>query len=271
MIDAFAVCSRGYSHIIGDLPCQDRATAWTDGVSAICAVADGHGSPIHIRSGIGSALATDIAEKRLRDSLGLDPRKVVRHVPAKILHDWRMACYSHYRSNPLVPEEREIVAGSGFDIAWYGTTLVCAAMTPAWVAIIQIGDGEALAFRHDGRVVRPIPGDGLLGGVTRSLCDHGASQEFRCRFLIWPASAEIRAIILCTDGVANSYSPESLKAFERAVIDALDSNRKEALDQLKEWLPELSRQGSADDMAISGLVVKRQFLSSYPLWLPEIT
>lgn len=251
--------------------CQDKAIAWTDGVSATCAVADGHGSPIHMRSAIGAKFAVDIAEKCLRNSLGLDPRKIVRHVPSRILHEWRMACRDHYRDHPLFAKELKISGGRGFDIAWYGTTLICAVMTPMSAVIIQIGDGEALAFRHDRCVVRPIPGDGLLGGVTRSLCDHGASKEFRCRYLEWPASAEIRALILCTDGIANSYSPESLKAFERSIIDALDSNRKEALDQLDEWLPELSRRGSADDMAIAGLVVKRQFLSNYPLWLPEIT
>ena len=270
MIDAFALFSKGYSHIAEDMPCQDRAMAWTDGVSGVCAVADGHGSAIHMRSDIGASYAVEIAEKCLRNSLHEDPRRLIKHAPGMILHGWRMACLTHFRGNPLTVKEREKAGGSGFNIAWYGTTLICAAMTPISAVIIQIGDGQALSFRHDGRVARPIPEDELLGGVTRSLGDFEAIREFKCRFMTWPASAEVRAISLCSDGVVNSYSPESLIAFERSVIDALDSNRKEALDQLEEWLPELSRQGSADDMAIAGLVVKRQFLLKYPISVPAI-
>lgn len=128
-----------------------------------------------------------------------------------------------------------------------------------------------MAFNHDGRVLRPLPKDeDLCGGVTKSMGDSGASMEFRCRFLTWPASAQIRAIILCTDGVANSYSPESLNAFGKGVIEAISKDREYALAQLADWLPELSRRGSFDDVSIAGLITERRFLTQSRKLLPII-
>ena len=220
-----------------------------------------------MRSALGARFAVDIAERCLRNSLNLDPRKIVKNVTAKILHEWRMACLSHFRGSPLSPRERKISGGNGFDLAWYGTTLVCAAITPTYAMIIQIGDGDAMAFLHDGSVVHPIPGSNLPSGITHSLCEPSALQEFRCHFLAWPASARIKAIILCTDGVANSYSPKSLEAFGSGIIYAMHADREEALSQLETWLPELYRRGNADDMGIAGLIVERKFLSTLPLSL----
>jgi hypothetical protein len=106
----------------------------------------------------------------------------------------------------------------------------------------------------DGNICDPIPwNEKCFLNRTTSLCDEKALDNFRYCFSTdnFPV-----AIYVGTDGIDDSFgSDERLFSFYRRLTEAFaqlgfDKGKKE----LKEYLPELTKQGSGDDVSISGIV-----------------
>lgn len=248
---------RGASHARRDMPNQD-ALAWApagsggqptlDAEAFIAAVADGHGAPAYDRSDIGSRIAVNCAIEALRRFVGGGSGE---GMVEEILGRWREAVAADHRAR--AQDSGWVEAGHDV-LTPYGCTLAAVAMAPSRLLVLQIGDSDVLFGYPDGRIERPLPVDqGLIGEQTYSLCAQDAAQRFRVRAMAadgvpnWPDF-----VMLSTDGVAKSFADE--KAFLAIGRQYRDTVRKvglpEVIGRLDDWLAEVSRRGSGDDVTL---------------------
>jgi hypothetical protein len=277
MIIPFDSVAQGISHKENEKPVQDAACSATrsfaGGEVAIAIVADGHGGEKYLRSAEGAAMAVREAQAVLLefcgeiysrpDALG-EMRKnvadfVERNLPMleqKILERWRRKTLAHFRVRPLTDQEADIAekhhldTGSEDIAVLYGTTLVAALLTPDFHLSIHIGDGRCVIVEADGRCEAAVPEDEAQGfGLTHSLCGSQALNEFRHAF----GTRAISGMVAATDGVVDSFLPESYAAF---IVDRLRAgfiaDPETTREELKRFLPSLSERGSRDDCAIAG-------------------
>ena len=188
----------------------------------------------------------------LRDATEREAEARLQHLERVVINAWRTRVAACLKRRP--PDQAELAAlGAGDpELLWpqlYGTTLLFAAMTPHCGFASQIGDGRCVALNADGAAFFPVPEDERLGfGLTTSLCDKAAANHFR-RFFT-PES--LKALILATDGVADSYTPESLGKFAATLVENHEKSPARTERRLAEWLARLSEKGSRDDVSVAG-------------------
>jgi hypothetical protein len=97
-----------------------------------------------------------------------------------------------------------------------------------------------------GEFSAPIPDDGqCVFNFTTSLCADDAIQSFRS----YASDVLPEAIFLITDGVVNSFKDEKgVYELLRKFLESRDA------EELKEFLPILSKKGSGDDVSIAGII-----------------
>lgn len=248
---------RGASHVRRDMPNQD-SIAWApsaspgkptlDAEAFIAAVADGHGAPAYDRSDVGSRLAVNVAIEALRRFVGGGGGE---GVVEDILARWREAVAADHQGRAQGGDWVETAADM---FTPYGCTLAAVAMAPGQLLVLQIGDSDVLFGYPDGRIERPLPVDqGLIGEQTYSMCALDAALRFRLSVMApadgaaWPDF-----VMLSTDGVAKSFADEP--AFIAIARQYRDAVRKvglpEVLGRLDDWLAEVSRRGSGDDVTL---------------------
>ena len=288
--ELFCCSVRGYSHIRKDTPCEDYCLKKElDGIK-IFAVADGHGDPNCLRSSIGSEYACRIAceslenfarnvsengfESRLFDRLECPALmdRLIRSIIAK----WTSEVDAELSQNPLTDEEYATASRLGDEYRkgirterMYGTTLMAGVLTDKYLLLIQQGDGRCVVFDCEGKASQPVPWDDrCVGTATTSLCDPDAARSVRYHVI----NIEENPVIACivgTDGVEDSFptSMEKTHAYYRNILKEACEMGIEALEEaLATDLSDLSRQGSADDVSVSGFVdVKRtrKFLEDF--------
>jgi hypothetical protein len=267
-----ASTARGRSHLARGRPNEDavarRHLPAIDGI--VVAVADGHGHDRHFRSATGSALAVQVA-CRVADDLATEPGRFRRRpapierirdqLPSAILGSWRAEVARHVSAHPFTePEQAGLdVDGDGPEVP-YGSTLLVAMITPAWLVCAQIGDGDLVAVKPDGGYCIPVPGDAALDGLrTTSLCQPSALDSFRVgtRDL---AAGPLAALLLATDGYGNSQAADPWQpdwARDMAEL-AAERDREWFAKQVPGWA-ELcaSGEGSGDDTTIALLLADR--------------
>ena len=115
---AVHACVRGSSHQRSGLPNQDAAQCTvapgTQGTVAVAVVSDGHGSPRHFRSQIGSSLAVSTVagtlQGFLRESVASNGKvpfvpEQVHELERKIVSGWLAAVHSDLERNPFTQAE----------------------------------------------------------------------------------------------------------------------------------------------------------------------
>jgi Protein phosphatase 2C len=268
-------CVRGSSHQRWGLPNQDAAQCavapGAQGTVAVAVVSDGHGSPRHFRSQIGSSLAvstvTGTLQGFLRESVA--PNGQVPFVPEqvhelerKIVNGWLAAVHSDLERNPFTQaelatlEEEDGMEGraaveSSPELA-YGATLLAAGATDKVLLYLQLGDGEILSVSATGTTTRPLPPDDrLIANETTSLCQPEAWKDFRSSWVTRPALPSL--VLLSTDGYANSFRSD--EDFLKTGQDYLEIIRQQGIASLAEELPailtEATQQGSGDDITLA--------------------
>jgi hypothetical protein len=271
-------CVRGSSHQRSGLPNQDAAqctvTPGAQGTVAVAVVSDGHGSPRHFRSQIGSALAVSTVagtlQGFLRDSVASNGHvpfvpEQVHELERKIVSGWLAAVHSDLDHNPFTETEldtlekedgaegREAVESSP-ELA-YGATLLAAGATDKVLLYLQLGDGEILSVSATGTTTRPLPPDDrLIANQTTSLCQPEAWKDFRSS---WVTNAGLPPLVLLsTDGYANSFRSDD--DFLKIGQDYLEIIRQQGISSLAEELPailtEATQQGSGDDITLAILL-----------------
>jgi hypothetical protein len=268
-------CVRGSSHQRSGLPNQDAAqctvTPGTQGTVAVAVVSDGHGSPRHFRSQIGSSLAVSTVagtlQGFLRESVASNGHvpfvpEQVHELERKIVSGWLAAVHSDLEHNPFTEAElATLEKGDGAEgraavesspeLA-YGATLLAAGATDKVLLYLQLGDGEILSVSATGTTTRPLPPDDrLIANQTTSLCQPEAWKDFRSTWVTDGALPSL--VLLSTDGYANSFRSD--EDFLKIGQDYLEIIRQQGISSLAEELPailtEATQQGSGDDITLA--------------------
>lgn len=264
-------CSvRGASHRRRRTPNQD-AIAWAPatgaGSSVILGVADGHGAQESFRSATGSALAVHVATELIAEFLReqancpLDQLLLVAQnwIPKELAGRWRRAVVEHAGKHPMPPGHAENGTAAGLHIA-YGSTILAAAVTEAFLLLLQLGDGDILIVSEGGGVRRPWPADDrYLGGVTPSLCGEDAWTHVRLDIQPLQPDAH-QLVLLSTDGYSNSFREDA--GFLSTGRDILEIIQQDGIGRvecdLERWLWEASELGSGDDIT-TGILWRPEF------------
>lgn len=264
----------GASHVHHGVPNQDAIAWWPPagtGPCAALAMADGHGASVHFRSAVGAHIAVETTATVLADALS-DPAWIksadmarARDIAREILARWRAQVLDHVAANPL---------GTGADVFTpYGATLIAAAASPDGAFLLQLGDGDLMLGTSDGETVRPLPDDeGMIGEQTYSLCQANAEAHMRMR-IIATNDIGFDFIMLSTDGLGKSYAEaDALAKLTVAWRSAVAQNGLSSVaDRLEDWLPEVSHDGSGDDIT-AGFIARSNVPASaaapFPAGLP---
>ena len=263
---AFHMSERGESHLYDGRVCQDSSASFSDECGTVAVVSDGHGGCDYVRSQIGSAMACEAAVKNIRrlfenissKAFLAEPDMMLIQLEAAIINDWNESVRSHYEANPFTEEELDCVsekAGASYRSGHrieraYGATLIATAVTRDYWFGIQIGDGKCAAFDEAGICTQPIPWDEkCFLNKTTSICGSDALRDFRHFY-----SEKIpTAVFMGSDGIDDSFkNEEDMYDFYKTILYAFSiSDYTQAVDELKAYLPRLSKEGSADDVSIA--------------------
>ena len=263
---AFHMSERGESHLHDGRVCQDSSASFSDECGTVAVVSDGHGGCDYVRSQIGSAMACEAAVKNIRrlfenispEAFLAEPDMMLIQLEAAIINDWNESVRSHYEANLFTEEELDCVsekAGASYRSGHrieraYGATLIAAAVTRDYWFGIQIGDGKCAAFDEAGICTQPIPWDEkCFLNKTTSICGSDALRDFRHFY-----SEKIpTAVFMGSDGIDDSFkNEEDMYDFYKTILYAFSiSDYTQAVDELKAYLPRLSKEGSADDVSIA--------------------
>lgn len=269
---AFSRIERGYRHIKMGSVCQDAALA-SDAAPdcSVIVVADGHGGGDYFRSDRGSKFivqatmaglmefASKTAAVQLRDPG--ERKKLLRELFAGILKHWNESIEADMFDDPFSETQMESVslrcreeymAGKAVERA-YGTTLVAVLVTERYWLGIQQGDGRCVAVRTDGTCEQPIPWDVRCeNNITTSICDPNAIDEFRYSF----SERMPAAVFVCTDGVDAAYSDmDGTYGFCQTLASIYLNDGRPGLEKaVAEYLPNLSKRGTGDDVSVAGLL-----------------
>lgn len=285
MYELICASTQGADHIKHGIPCEDYGQVFKSELCKIFAVADGHGDSNCPRSQFGSKTACELAISEMEkfcsdikenawESRILSPGKeldsLAHQLISSIVAKWVKLVNEELENNPLTDEER---AGCEKYIERYdkgerlehiyGTTLIAGLITEKYLLLIQQGDGRCVVFNADGSVSQPIPWDEkCFANVTTSLCDEDATQRFRyCTINL--NENPIVACLAGSDGVEDSYlSMDLMHSYYRDLLMYASENGTAALNEyLGKTLPEFSKQGSGDDVTISGIVDSEKALT----------
>ena len=252
----FAFSEQGYNHIKVGKECQDASGAYSDDDMSIIVVADGHGSDNYPRTARGSSFAVDAAIAAIKEfvktvtdekiDIDLQQEKQtvsqMRELSANILKRWHDSVDQDITEHPLDERELEKVSEKYKQRYQSGNYNAKA-----------YGDGKCVAFEANGSCNEPIPWDDTCqSNVTTSICDEDALDEFR-----YYCSKKLPlAVFIGSDGVDDSYANnEELYAVYRAMIRIFEEYGADTVKQeIKEFLPKTSKNGSGDDVSIAGMI-----------------
>lgn len=271
---SFHCTARGYSHVKKETVCQDASQSVNEAGFRIAVVSDGHGQKTSFRSDVGSRIAVEAAEEMLRSLADFlkekedlifrpeEQQSLLRRLADKVVRCWNIRIRQHLQENPLT-EEEYILAGDlaeqfrqGRNIAHiYGATLIAALLTDRYLLVMHQGDGRCVVIHADGRADQPVPWDArCVGNVCTSLCHTDAAESFR--FYVQDLEKErITACYVTTDGIEDCFPDQTgVNAFFCELTSSLIHEGPAIENRLKEILPYMSENGSADDMSLAAVV-----------------
>jgi serine/threonine protein phosphatase PrpC len=250
-------CSRsGASHLRKGKPCQDSYALWSGSTRQssrlIAAVADGHGDQLHDLSHIGSSLATWVAVQELQSwAMEEDGAEddFSHSFPHRMTDSWR-SCVERDAESRLGGPVQEMVRDS--IIRRYGTTLLVARVSPRFIFLGQIGDGDIVLLGPDTRLSYPLTvRDDLIGLSTYSLASRNAVSLWQTTVI---PRGEGGLLLMASDGLSDSFGGSNHPEFQRFV-----RSLRERIDEygigkvagsLPHWLSQYSEGGSGDDITL---------------------
>lgn len=184
MHQVIARCRTGSSHIMRHKPCQDRLCHVQTPDFTLVAVADGHGSAEHTRSGLGARFAVYAAKKILPSDA--PDEEVVADI--KWLYDHLVA--RHLSRHPLSDREMALLSAARLHpVAAYGCTLAAAVIdyNRGTTSRYCLGDSDVVLIdATSGHFPPSMPEDpACVGSATSSMCQspETVKQHFRIQHL----------------------------------------------------------------------------------------
>ena len=193
----------GARHVRDGRVCQDAIGGVVSGGVAVLAVADGHGTSLH--GDVGAAIAVAVAVEHLTQfAAALGPERDVRSAHAHARDVLRGQLVREWTARV-----RAQAGDDGADLVPYGSTLIFALATSAYLLVGQLGDGDLLLVDSSGLVTRPLaPDPNNFAEETSSLCQKDAWATLRV--LATPAPAANTLLLLSTDGYSKSYATDAI-------------------------------------------------------------
>lgn len=276
-------------------PCQDNSKddiyrKNLDFPAAVISVSDGHGSPAYFRSQIGSKKAVEIGyhfQKLLSESIinnylldkNIMKKEYLKNMMKDFSEYWKLKIEIEFLRQPLTESEKEFlkeediltlqkylnaIEENNFEalLPIYGCTLCSAMLIPkVGLFAMQIGDGNISAKFKDEPFKSIMPEDEkCFLNQTTSLCDKDAQSEIR-----FFATQKIpECVFCCSDGFENSFKDENqlMSVYEQVynLFKSYEGNeiskKNQALEELIDWLPKLSKKGSGDDISLAGIILE---------------
>lgn len=266
-ISSFSATTIGASHIAVEKQCEDYSVNEDSDGYSIIVVCDGHGGEKYFRSDVGSKLAAeaamDMLHKFLKETVCMtkmpSDKNWQKQLAGSIIVSWIDKIASHTTENPFTEEElsvlndveKEKVADGNFNFI-YGTTLLGVVMTSNAIFGFHIGDGKCVAIDGNDECSEPIPwDDDCFLNKTTSLCDSDAINRFR--FYYATDNLPV-AVFIGSDGVDDTYPDEYLHQFYKTLYADIKRDREAAIKNLVDYLPDISKKGSKDDISIAGII-----------------
>jgi len=289
-ISTYSVTELGFSHIIENKVCQDHSLNYSapDGSLFVAIVSDGHGSENYCRSDRGSRFACEIAMEAIKEinlndfikgkaaqvparkqnsnfneDLSIpkfenvylkikDIDQIFEHLFKHIYFQWYKKAETDWKENPPTKDELQLL-GDNDAVKAYGATLLAFVRTPNYWFGLHIGDGKCLTCDEQGRWSEPILWDSdCFLNTTTSLCNNEAYKRFRYSFSgkeDFPL-----AVMLGTDGIDDSWG-DKLSAYYTSILEDISTEGIEnAKKSLRDSLPDLSKNGSGDDVSVAWIV-----------------
>jgi len=264
---AFEVIERGSSHVLSGRPCQDYAASHYTKNYAIGIVADGHGGDLYFRSDRGAKFAVEVTMSVLKEFLAstnsmnrIPKGEWQKQTAASIISRWNDRIEQDRTDNPFTEEELGMLKDSdrqhvesGMWQSVYGTTLIAIVRTKVCFFGLHIGDGKCVAIDKKGHPSQPIPwDDDCFLNRTTSLCATDAIARFR--FAYMTRNIPVAAFV-ASDGVDDTYTTEErLYEFYQTILKMIRENPDTAIGDIRSFLPNMSEQGSHDDISIAGII-----------------
>ncbi len=238
---------------------------------------------VEVAEGEFEKLLNDISKRQWLDEK-INWEQTIKAFESNIVKEWQNKVEADFAYRPLSEEERVLAEKLGIEFDalqegnserekicgvrfWnseilksYGSTLLSVLYILAlgfslskksfWIAI-QIGDGLTFALDENGEEFLPIPEDKNLGfGLTTSLCSSDAAEHFCHSF----GFSKLKAIVVCSDGVADSFAKEKFGSFVKDVLNNVNEQDGEKMqEELQEYFPKLSEKGSGNDLSLFGI------------------
>jgi hypothetical protein len=220
------------------------------------AVSDGHGSPASPRSGLGAALAVEIATDVLWQLAHPISPAVLAAAVTTMVTRWTSQVLEHLACYPLTAAELGRPSDSDLNrperlTVVYGSTLLFAVVSVHELVLGQLGDGDVVVVDDTGQAARPLPADErLMAHVTTSLSDDDAAGNVRTTIV---DAGRSRLVLLATDGYANSFRNDD--DFLQVGPDVLRTADTEGIGSIRAslpgWLAETTREGAGDDIGVT--------------------
>ena len=136
-------------------------------------------------------------------------------------------------------------------VALVAVIIFSSLVLPEMVLFFQLGDGDILFVNGDGPELITIPDDELWGNLTRSLCQQDASAWAQVRCVAVDEDVDPRMVVLSTDGVRDCLG-ESYETVGKRLQTLIDDKGWETMvDDMPEWLADLSERGNGDDATLA--------------------
>ncbi len=283
MFDYFCNSVIGQRHINEGTPKEDFGTIKKFDNCLIFVLGDGHGDPTCFRSQIGSEMICDIAVETLNsfcDTVIENNREkelfvertaqiMVRQLVSVLFGTWKKRTVEHLKDNPYTEDELAFMdtkrqAGSRTILAYdegirlehiYGTTFIAGALTDKFLLLLHQGDGKCSVMYANGEYDEPVPWDDrCFSNLCTSVCDSDSIES--CRFSVINLEENpVIASIISSDGVEDSFAEDMdlVHSYYDEILFFGARNGKEELEKhLEETLPEMTKNGSRDDITICG-------------------
>ena len=256
-----AISCIGNSHVKNGMCCQDKSAYLSSYSYRAIIVCDGHGGNKHFRSQIGAETAINICRdiiphfaKKIKKKA--NEKQALKELESNLVTKWREAVSLHLMEHPII--DKELVNCSETDkkeisndsVIIYGTTIIVAILCKNNLFVFQLGDGNARIITNNG-IERLFKDDAtFIMGRTTSLCNREACLNIKD--VILPV-ANIKCCFISTDGVYNSFSNESFfnTFIEKVFFEVKNNDVHFVINELKEFLPNLTKNGSGDDVSVA--------------------
>lgn len=272
MEKGFNISLIGGSHMQSKKPVQDASgTERGDGYE-IAVVCDGHGSNKHFRSHIGSALATKVAIKKLREfaiaypnhaDAGRNFGKKAEILKLSIVSEWMNAINEDRINDPFKPEELSSGVAPGVDyysrytnLVPYGTTMLAVLLAKDYYVALMIGDGVILRMTPEGAAVEESFEGKKLGAQVESMCNQDAAFKIYAKCVKIEESEKDTAFVLCSDGFCESEaftSREQMRNWPKRYITVMAKyGLEKAMEMVAGQMRQITDVSSAmDDISIA--------------------